>query len=96
MSALDVRRLWSGSLFSAVALSAQQVPPAVLGYLLERNSELLVAWQMFVKEDGNLAFAIDYRTFASGLRPDFFKTLCGTMVREVQEFDDRMHKAGLL
>jgi hypothetical protein len=84
------------AVFSAVSLPPQQVPADVLGYLLERNSELLVAWQMFVKEDGDLAFALDYCTFATGLWPDFFKTLCGTMVREVQEFDARMHKAGLL
>ena len=84
------------AVFSAAALPAKQVPADVLGYLLERNSELLVAWQMFVKEDGNLGFALDYCTFAAGLQPDFFKTLCGTMVREVQEFDAKMHKAGLL
>jgi len=84
------------TVFSAAALPPTQVPADVLGYLLERNSELLVAWQIFVKEDGNLAFAVDHYAFAAGLRSEFFKTLCGALVREVQEFDDRMHKAGLL
>ena len=84
------------AVISAAALPPRQVPADVLGYLLERNSELPVAWQMFVKEDGNLGFALDYCTFAAGLQPDFFKMLCGTMVREVQEFDAKMHKAGLL
>ena len=83
------------AVISAVALPAEQVPAAVLRYLLERNSELPVAWQILVREDSNLAFALDYCTFASGLQPDFFKMLCGTMVREVQEFDARMRKAGL-
>jgi hypothetical protein len=84
------------TVFSAAILPAREVPADILGYLLERNGTLLVTWQIQISEEGNVNFLLDHHAFAAGLRPGFFKGLCDTMVREAQDFDERMHKAGLL
>ena len=84
------------TVFSAVSIPAQQVPAAVLGYLLQRNSQLFVAWQMGTRDSGEVAFTLNYCALALGLHHGFFKMLCETMVKEAQEFDAKMHEAGLL
>jgi len=38
----------------------------------------------------------NYCALALGLHHGFFKMLCETMVKEAQEFDAKMHEAGLL
>ena len=84
------------TVFSAVCIQSQQVPANVLGYLLQRNSQLLIAWQMCVRDSGEVAFSITYCALAAGIDPGVFKMLCETMVKEAHEFDAKMDEAGLL
>ena len=86
----------SFTVFSAVSLPARQVPAEALGYLLKRNGEMCLAWQMRSRDDGNVSFALSYLAVALGLQHGTFKTICETMVREAHEFDERMNEAGLL
>jgi hypothetical protein len=84
------------TVFSAVRIAAQEVPLAALAYLLERNGDPFVGWQMCNADGGDVGFAVNYFAFAAGLDPDVFKLICETMIKEAHEFDARMKKAGLL
>jgi hypothetical protein len=84
------------TVFSTVTIPAEQVPAAALGYLLQRNRELLPAWQMVVHDSGDVTFALYYCALASGLHQGVFKMLCETMIQEAHDFDAKMHEAGLL
>jgi hypothetical protein len=84
------------TVFSAVNITAQRVPASVLGYLLRRNSEPLIAWQMCVRGSDDVGFSLSYCAFAAGVDAGVFKVLCETMVKEAHEFDAKMHEAGLL
>ena len=82
--------------FSTARLPARQVPAAVLSYLLRRNANPFVAWQMCLLEGGEVGFACSYRLPAAGLHPGVFKLLCETLVAEARQFDAKMDDAGLL
>lgn len=84
------------TVFSAVCVPPEQVPINALGYLLKRNGQPFIGWQMCVGETGDVGFALHYFALASGLRPEVFKLICETMLEEVHEFDAKMDKAGLL
>jgi hypothetical protein len=84
------------TVFSAVCVPAQQVPLNALGYLLKRNGQPFVGWQMCVGNNGDVGFAVNYFALAAGLRPEVFKLICETLIQEVHEFDAKMDKAGLL
>lgn len=81
---------------SGATIPASQVPSSALGYLLQRNCQLFVAWQMSIRDSGDVAFALNYCALASGLNPSAFKTLCEIMVKEAHEFDAKLDEAGLL
>jgi hypothetical protein len=51
---------------------------------------------MCIRDDGNVAFSLNYCALAAGLHPGIFKMLCETMVKEAHEFDAKMNEAGLL
>ena len=82
--------------FSAVSMPAKMVPHAVMGYMLERNGNLYVGWEVCIQENDIVGFAVSYFALAAGIRPELFKTICETMIQEAHEFDVRMHKAGVL
>jgi hypothetical protein len=82
--------------FSAACVPQQQVPLNALGYLLKRNGQPFVGWEMCVGDTGSVGFALNYFALASGLRPEAFKLICETILKEVHEFDAKMDKAGLL
>jgi hypothetical protein len=84
------------TVFSGVCVPPQQFPLNVLGYLLKRNGQPFVGWEMCVADDGDVGFALNYCALTSGLRPPVFKLICETMLKEVHEFDAKMDKAGLL
>jgi hypothetical protein len=84
------------TVFSEVEIPTQRVPAAALAYLLQRNRDLFVTWEMAIRDNGNVAFALSYVALAAGLRHEVFKVICDTMILEAQEFDARMQKAGLL
>ena len=84
------------TVFSGVCVPPQQVPLNALGYLLKRNGQPFVGWEMCVGDNGDVGFALNYFALASGLRPAAFKLICETMLKEVHEFDAKMDKAGLL
>jgi hypothetical protein len=81
---------------SLVTIPAEQVPAVALAYLLERNSQRIVTWQMSTRDNGNVLFQISYVAFVAGLNHGVFKAICEAMILEAQEFDARMRKAGLL
>ena len=84
------------TVFSSVSMPAQQLPAAALAHLLQRNGKLCVAWQLCVRDGGEVVFALNYCALAAGLNPGVFKMLCETMVKEAHEFDAKMREAGLL
>jgi len=84
------------TVFSEVEIPTQRVPAAALAYLLQRNREKFVTWEMAIRDNGNVAFVLNYLAIAAGLTHGIFKGICVTMIEEAQEFDARMHKAGLL
>ena len=84
------------TVYSAATLPARLVPADVLGYLLERNGKTLITWQIQISGEGNVNFLLDHYAFAAGLRPGLFKWICDALVCEAQDFDDRLHKSGLL
>jgi hypothetical protein len=81
---------------SAVWIPAREVPVAALGYLLERNAKPFVAWQILIGDDEEAGFSLNYVAVAAGLRPDIFKLVCETMVKEAYLFDAKMDEAGVL
>ena len=81
---------------STVTIPAKEIPAAVLGYMLERNVQPFVAWQVTIGDDGSALFALNYRVPTPGLHPQVFKVLCEMLTAEAFAFDSRMHKAGLL
>jgi hypothetical protein len=94
---IDDRGIYVGfTVFSAACVPPWQVPLEALGYLLERNGNPFVGWQMCIADDGNVGFTVNYLALAAGLRPEIFKLLCETMINEAHEFDAKMDKAGLL
>jgi hypothetical protein len=84
------------TVYSAVCVPAKQVPLEAFGYLLKRNGESFVRWEMCIGDGGEIGFALNYFALASGLRHATFKLICDTMLKEVHEFDARMDKAGLI
>lgn len=80
---------------SSAWIPAERVPEEVLAYLLERNSNPFVCWQMCVGDDG-VGFLLSYFAIATGLNENIFKLICETMIEEAHEFDKRMNKAGLI
>lgn len=78
------------TLSSVGFIRVQTVPIAVLAYLLERNSRLIASWEMYLGIDGNALFLMSYHTYAAGMNPTFFKSICESMIQEVQTFDVRM------
>ena len=84
------------TVYSEVDIPTQRVPAAALAYLLQRNRELFVTWEMAIRDNGNVAFVLSYIALAAGLHHHIFKVICDTMIPEAQEFDAKMHKAGLL
>jgi hypothetical protein len=77
-------------LSSVGSIRVQTVPIAVLTYLLERNSRLIPSWEMYLGIDGNALFLMSYHTYAAGMNPTFLKSICESMIQEVQTFDVRM------
>ena len=71
-------------------MPARKVPADALAYLLERNSRLIVTWQMYLGSDGNALFGMSYYTYSLAMNPTFFKHICETMVQEDQAFDAKM------
>jgi len=85
------------SVLSFAEVSPRRIPKEVLGYLLERNTEIaLGAWDMFVNEDENVLFLCRYTAIGVGLNAGLVKYICETLNQEVHEFDERLQKAGLL
>jgi hypothetical protein len=91
----DHRTYVAFKVFSAVCVPPQQVPLNALGYLLKRNGQPFIGWEMCVGDTGDVGFALNYFALADGLRPAVFKLICETMLKEVHEFDAKMDKAGL-
>ncbi len=96
VSIMDRGAFVSFMAISAVSMPAKDIPPAVLAYLLERNVEPFVLWQVAVGDDGSALFTLNYRVPTPGLHPQIFKLLVQKMTSEALAFDSRMHKAGLL
>ncbi len=85
------------SVMSFALLPAQNVPPEVLGYMLERNAEIVLGgWRMVVTDEGQLAFMVTYVAMGLGLNAGLFKHICETLNHEAHEFDVKMQRAGLL
>ena len=61
---------------SAVTMPAKEIPANVLGYMLERNSHCIVAWQVSIGDDGSACFAVNYLALTPGLNPGVFGMLC--------------------
>ncbi len=81
---------------SPVTVPAKNLSAQVMGYLLERNAQPFVAWQVAVGEDGTAMFILSYRVPTPGVHPQSFKLLCQTMATESLAFDSIMQRAGLL
>jgi hypothetical protein len=81
---------------SPVTMPAKEIPASILGYMLERNVQPFVLWQLAVGNNGSALFTLNYRVPTPGLHPEVFKRLCQTMTAEALAFDSRMQRAGLL
>jgi hypothetical protein len=81
---------------STVNMPTNRIPAEVMGYMLERNSEPFVAWEIVTGDDGSALFMLNYRVPTPGLSPEVFRRLCQTMTAEALAFDSCMDKAGLL
>ena len=83
--------------FSTAVMPRDEVPDELVGYLLNRNTELgLGAWQASIDKKGNAFLGIKYAALGNGLTAGALKYICQTMVEEATEFDGRMKRAGLL
>ena len=86
----DDRAMSITTFSSAGCIRARQLPGAVLAYLVERNSKMIVSWQMFLRIDGQAMLALNYYTHASGMNPAVFRNTCETMVQEAQAVDAKL------
>ena len=83
--------------YSASSLSARQVPSEVLGYLLNRNAEMVTgAWQASLTGNGTVAFGVTYCALMGGLDAATFKLICEQIAGEAYLFDSKMRVARLL
>ena len=85
------------SVMSFAEVPAHNIPHEVLGYLLERNAELVLgAWNMQVTEEGKTIFFCRYVAIGMALNAGLFKYICETLNEAAHEFDVKMQRAGLL
>jgi hypothetical protein len=96
VSIMDRGAFVSFMVISGVTMPVNDVPPQIMGYMLERNVQPFVLWQVAVGDDGQALFTLNYRVPTPGLQPHVFKLLVQKMTSEALAFDSRMHKAGLL
>ena len=96
VSIVDCGAYVSFMAISPATMLAKEIPASILGYMLERNVQPFVLWQLTVGTDGSALFTLNYRVPTPGLHPQTFKLLCQTMIAEALAFDSRMHKVGLL
>src|SRR5689334_3562032 len=64
---------------SAVAIPAKEVPAAILGYMLERNTDPFVSWRIAISDDGAASFLLNYLVPTPGFNAQVFKMLCQIM-----------------
>jgi hypothetical protein len=82
---------------SYVSMPSKEVPEEVLGHLLIRNHSIaLGGWRAQITDEGKAMFALVYTALGDGLTVNLFKHICEKMAGEVNDFDSKMHKAGLL
>jgi len=73
----------------------RQVPPEVMSYLLQRNSQIFQAWQMTANDNGTQSFAIAQGVFLQGMTAPIFKASCEMLVKEASDFDSKLRQAGV-
>jgi hypothetical protein len=83
--------------FSHATVAAGKVPKELLGHLLSQNAKLsMCAWQTIVDDDGDVMFVLEYCALGEGLSARSMSHICQRMLEEVNEFDQKMSKAGFL
>jgi hypothetical protein len=84
---------------SHAVLSADRVPPDLLGYLLRRNLEDsgMGTWSITVDDDDNdVTFHLFYTALGAGLDAQTFEYICESLSSEASHLDDKLRRAGLL
>jgi hypothetical protein len=91
-----------GSLVRFFALShtflpSGRLPEQIAEYLLERNNGREIgSWGMFISDDGDACFCLQYVALKTGLDASALKLICNQLVPEVSKFDAEMRRVGLL
>lgn len=86
------------SAHSDAVLSADPIPPDILGYLLRRNLDDsgMGMWGIMVDDDDDVTFLIYYMALGDGLNAEALKYICESLSSEASDFDDKLRRAGLL
>lgn len=85
-----------GTIMTCSASSLRQAPQQVTEYLLRRNTNSFIAWQMTDSNDGSITFAVGCGVLLQALTPAIFKTYCELVLKEASEFDTKLRSAGVL
>jgi hypothetical protein len=75
------------------ASQLRQAPGELVGYLLNRNAQMLPAWQMTRSDGGEFTFAVKQGVFLRGMRAAAFRLICETLLKEAHDFDSKLRGA---
>jgi len=64
-------------------------------YLLQRNCQPFLSWQMYANDNGTHSFAVAQGVFLHAMTAPVFKTICEMLVKEVCDFDSKLRQAGM-
>lgn len=83
--------------YSHAILPSPQVPDEIAPYLLLRNAELAVGkWEVSKDDEDDVYFSVQYGALGAGLDGAALKFISESLIREVNHFDAKMQRAGLL
>lgn len=83
--------------YSHAILPESQVPDEIAPYLLLRNAELGVGkWEISKSDENEVFFAVVYWALGGGIDAAALKYISESLIREANQFDAKMQRAGLL
>jgi len=89
----DSGKMASFTAFSAADLNVRQLTGKLMAYLLCHNSEILGAWQMKIKDDGDISLCVAHQLVLGGMNAGMFGATCQQLVKEANDLDTKLNNS---
>jgi hypothetical protein len=89
----DSGKMASFMAFSAANLNVRQLSGKLMAYLLCHNSEILGAWQMKIKDDGDITLSVSHHLILGGMNAGMFGATCKQLVTEANDLDTKLNSS---